>query len=163
MREATIITRPINVDSEAVEVFIGSIKQNLSVISPIMIQKLIGEPTRLLSKGEYRAAVISAFTLLEAELRERIQNKKQKEQLRALPFRQLIDSAVKEEVLEPRLRDKFLEWYKTRSELVHNADKSIGRDQATEIVNSVVEYVQRIRSSNRSKVGEKKYSTKRYT
>ena len=96
-------------------------------------------------------------------MRERIQNKKQKEQLRALPFRQLIDSAVKEEVLEPRLRDKFLEWYKTRSELVHNADKSIGRDQATEIVNSVVEYVQRIRSSNRSKVGEKKYSTKRYT
>ena len=100
MREATIITRPINVDSEAVEVFIGSLKQNLSVISPIMIQKLIGEPTRLLSKGEYRAAVISAFTLLEAELRERIQNKKQKEQLRALPFRQLIDSAVKE-VPEP--------------------------------------------------------------
>jgi hypothetical protein len=152
IKEIKVFVRPTEIDSEAVEGFIKEVKKFVLGISPDMMQKLFDEPERLLSKGEDKAAVISAFSLLEAELRQKIQ----KDVLQPIPLGQLLDSAVKKEILEPSLRDKILHWRKIRNELVHIPSAHVDKAQATEIVNGIREYVQRLRSPTHSNSKQKR-------
>ena len=52
--------------------FLAELGSWLSGIGAKATEQLMGEPTRLLGKGEYRAAVISAMTSLETSIRRAV-------------------------------------------------------------------------------------------
>jgi uncharacterized protein YutE (UPF0331/DUF86 family) len=73
----------------------------------------------------------------------------------------LLDLAVKKEILELSLRDKIMRWRKIRNELVHIPTADVDKAQATEIVNTIRDYVQRLRSANQSNSKHKRHVYKR--
>lgn len=70
-QDLPIIRRP-NIITEDPEDFIGQLGETLRRLSAELGVARQAEPQRLLQVKEYRAAVISAMTLLEAKLRERL-------------------------------------------------------------------------------------------
>lgn len=95
------------------------------------------EPIRLLKKKEYRAAVVSAITLLETQLRNRIEKKFD---LRFKPYsmRQLLELAFKEELIEKNYYKDLIEWVMVRNKLVHS-HRSIDAKLAGKIVTNINE------------------------
>jgi hypothetical protein len=133
--EWPIIRRPANitdVGEEFVQGLIGSLKD---IAADIGGQRG-AEPQRLLAAREFRAAVISALSLLEAILRSRL-NKAQWPQIsRPLALRSIVDLAIAQGVIDQRVRPQLDSWMKTRNEVVHSA-RAVSKAQATEIVTGV--------------------------
>ena len=94
------------------------------------------EPQRLLAAREYRAAVISALSLLETSLRMRLNKAQWPQTTRPVALRSLVDLAIAQEVIDERMRPRLDSWVKTRNEVVHSA-VAVSKAQATEIVNGV--------------------------
>lgn len=96
------------------------------------------EPRRLLDAKEYRAAVISAMTLLETTLRQRL-NKPAREALnRPMSIRQLVLRAL-EDGMPQEDYDLVLGWSKLRNDAVHT-----GRPVSRHDAKAIVEGVERI-------------------
>jgi uncharacterized protein YutE (UPF0331/DUF86 family) len=101
------------------------------------------EPQRLLSKKEYRAAVISAVTLLETQLRSKIEKKID---LRFKPYsmRQLLELTFKEELINKNHYKDLMEWVMVRNKLVHTQGHIDGR-LAKRIVTSINEVLNELK------------------
>jgi hypothetical protein len=102
------------------------------------------EPSRLLKRGEGRAAVISAMTVLETRLRDSrpcgwaddgVRSKYRVESLRSL-----LDEAVSFERITPTQRQRLDAWMKLRNDLVHRG-VPIATGKAREVVNGVMDIV----------------------
>ena len=93
------------------------------------------EPRRLFEAKEYRAAVISAMTLLEATLRERLGKLPALQVERALSLQQLL-RRVPDDFFHPVSRGDILDWIKLRNQVVHSA-KLATKSEARTIVEGV--------------------------
>ncbi|MPQ98385.1 SIR2 family protein [Modestobacter sp. I12A-02628] len=108
--------------------------------------KLDDEPTRLLKQGEYRAAVLASFSLLEHELRRLLERSSAGSmRLRRAPILgAMIQDTVVQDALPPSLRDKIATHYKVRNEIAHT-DRRVSAKGATVIVMDVAEAVNIVR------------------
>lgn len=101
------------------------------------------EPQRLFDAKEYRAAVISAMTLLESKLRERLNKSPWPEARRPLALRSLLDLAVEQQLIRSATRPEIDRWMRVRNEVVHSSI-DISRNQAQQIVQGVLAVIQQL-------------------
>jgi hypothetical protein len=105
---------------------------------------LVEEPLRLLKKGEYRAAVISAMTLLETLLRDKVKDLETFPD-RAYSSRQLLQLAVERQIISSSQEKMIRSWYEIRSRVVHS-QTAVSRAKANEIVGGVVKLIRSFQS-----------------
>ncbi len=104
------------------------------------------EPNRLLSKREYRAAVVSVFSLFETRLKELVPEIEELGYFeRPLGTAQLIKLAIDLELITPQEYSKIKQWSKVRNGLVHTDDK-INHNQAKSIVKGMYIIIEGIAS-----------------
>lgn len=109
--------------------------------------ELYQEPLRLLSKKEYRAAVISVMTLLENELRKdpRMQEAVLVRNDRAVSLGRLIEKTVGAKLLTEKERQMISEWTMVRNRAVHT-DEEVTAKEARSIVKSVMAIIGRLKT-----------------
>lgn len=135
-----VLTRP-NTITDELEGFIADLGGLLRQIAAETGVERHAEPQRLFNAKEYRAAVISAMTLLEAKLRERLNKIPWPQTRRPLSMRSLIDQAVEQEVIPQEVRMRLDSWMRLRNEVVHSS-MAVSRSQAADIVNGVMQLVE---------------------
>jgi hypothetical protein len=128
---ARIIRRPSD-PYTTTERFFGQVREWLESAARELREALSDEPTRLLVLREYRAAVISAFTLLETSLRRALT-------LRGLstkpnwPLNTLLAEVERQEILSRDETAAIAKWRAIRNNAVHT-DKPISMRDAQEVV-----------------------------
>ncbi len=138
-QEFPVIRRP-NIVREDPDAFIQQLGEMLQGIAAKVGVQRRAEPERLLQMKEYRAAVISAMTLLEAKLRDRLGKNPWPQSRGPMPMRSLVALGVRCRLADARTQTKLDGWMRIRNELVHSS-MDIARSQATEIVTGVLEAV----------------------
>jgi hypothetical protein len=134
-----VIIRPSSVSGDP-EIFVQELANALRALSAEVSGSRQNEPERLLEAKEYRAAVISAMSLLEAKLRERL-NKGPWPQVRNPVSMQSLLKMAREQQFLPHLNGANLEaWSRIRNEIVHST-RPVSRAEAMEIVKGVLELV----------------------
>ena len=101
------------------------------------------ESKRLLAKKEYRAAVVSVFTLFEIKLKEVIQQNKEFKYSRPLGMIHLLKLSVNFQLINKQVYEKIREWNMIRNHLVHTND-TINHNQAKSIVNGIYKIIEEI-------------------
>lgn len=137
-----LLRRPSKITNDP-EGFIADLAGTLRTIAAEMGVDRQAEPHRLFEAKEYRAAVISAMTLLEGRLRERLNKVSWQQARRPLSIRPLIDYAVDQAIIPQELRPRLDSWMRIRNEVVHSSI-SVPRAQAAEIVNGVMQLIEQI-------------------
>lgn len=99
------------------------------------------EPERLLRVGEHRAAVLSAYALLESRLRLRFAE--QEGERRPLVLRELLPLAQREDVISPAELESLTSSLRLRNEVAHTG-RSVSTAEATAIVRSVLQVLNRL-------------------
>ncbi len=99
------------------------------------------EPRRLLEAREYRAAVISAMTLLETTLRQRLNKAPRDAVRRPMSMRQLLDLAREQGIVQENF-GRISEWTKLRNDAVHTG-RPVTRNDAKLVVEGVERIVDR--------------------
>jgi uncharacterized protein YutE (UPF0331/DUF86 family) len=115
--------------------FVWQLAKKLDAIAEEMGFAQRYEPHRLFKAREYRAAVIAAMTLLESKLRERLNKASLEVVRRPISMRQILEMAVKEEILQDRYQD-VLTWMKLRNHVVHDGGR-VSRQEAEAVVEGV--------------------------
>lgn len=133
-RGIRIFDRPSSTDSEEFMTFITNLEAYVREESLVIIPDLSSEPLRLLKQGENRSAVISAFILLEADLRERLQDTVQDRD--KLSIRRLLDLAKKFNYVDNDQYGMLLSWIPIRNKLVHT-NEDINHQEASNIVHGI--------------------------
>jgi len=126
--------------SEESEGFLADVQDWLSAAAERLRPALLAEPTRLLQAGEYRAAVMSAISLLESALRRRV-DLADVSSPRAATLRDLLEHATRQGLLRDVTVNQVIEWLKVRNEVVHS-DRTVNKSKAEQIVNGVQAIVQ---------------------
>ncbi len=104
--------------------------------------QLLEEPKRLLEAHEYRAAVLSALTLLEVRLRDRLGGTVPLPG-RPLPMFQLLESAMSSKVIDAKTAQKIKEWMRVRNSVAHSL-ASLRAEDAEEIVNGTLAIIKKL-------------------
>lgn len=135
----TVLRRPSTItdDPEAFIADLGGFLRRIADETGVARQ---AEPQRLLGAKEYRAAVISAMTLLEARLRERLNKVPWPQTQRPLSMRSLVDRGVEEHAIPQESRLRVNSWMQVRNVVVHSATP-VTKAQAREIVDGVMELI----------------------
>src|SRR5690242_16089129 len=120
--------------------FIAEMASRLRILSEEIGLASQAEPHRLLQAKEYRAAVISAMTLLEGKLREHLSKRPWPETSRPMSMRALVERGVEQAIVPRELREPLYRWMRLRNEVVHSS-VNVSRAQALEIVNGVMDWV----------------------
>jgi hypothetical protein len=128
--------------SRVLEIGSGSGGYALQVASVVGCS-IVGVDINDAGAGEYRASVISAITLLEAKLRDRLNKDQWSEARRPFPLRSLIDQAVARNLIPQQFMPPIRGWMQTRNEAVHTS-KLITKARAREIVDGVFEVIARM-------------------
>lgn len=128
--------------------FVNAIDSFFSKIHNEDEDRYKSEPMRLLNKKEYNAAIISAISLLENELKDMLDEKIVSMNIEQRDFyhmglRRWIELAVKHEIVNSQEADKLLEYIYIRNKLVHTKGFKHDAKQAANIVNFVLEIVGR--------------------
>lgn len=128
--------------TEEADAFIEQLAEKLREIAADMGIDRNQEPRRLLEAKEYRAAVISAMTLLEAWLRDQLNKGTWTDVRRPASLRQLLDLGATHGVIQLRPADahRLANWIKVRNEAVHTGNP-VSRTVATEIVEGVLNLI----------------------
>jgi hypothetical protein len=128
--------------TEEADQFVEQLAGTLREIAATMDLDRSQEPRRLLEAREYRAAVISAMTLLETWLRANLNKASWNDARKPASFRNLIDMATSSGLvrLGPAEARRLQDWIKVRNEAVHTA-ALINRNTAREIVEGVLRMV----------------------
>lgn len=135
-----VITRA-NLITEDPDAFVSELERQLrGVAAEIGGQKLAGpaEPRRLLEIRAYRAAVISAMSLLEATLRDRLNKGLWEDAQRPLSLRSLVDRAVERHLIPPETKIRIHNWIRVRNQAVHSL-VPVAKSDAREIVEGVLQ------------------------
>lgn len=137
------LVRP-SIASEEIEAFLEQVGGWLARAAEELRPSLVAEPARLLAVAEYRAAVISAISLLESLLRRRIDVPVSwSSRRRVLSLRELIEVAAAQELLTNIPPQTVLDWLRIRNEIVHS-DRTVTKAQATQIVSGVAALAQQL-------------------
>ncbi|MEI9425146.1 SIR2 family protein [Mesorhizobium sp. Cs1299R1N1] len=94
------------------------------------------EPRRLFDAKEYRAAVIAAMSLLEAELRQRLDKEPWEKVEKPASMRQLVGRATQANLIQNVADQEISNWIKLRNAAVHSA-LPLGRNEAKAVVEGV--------------------------
>lgn len=144
-KHTTFISRPSDGEGDD-EAFLIGIENWFKEVSDFLNPILLDEPERLLKKKEYRAAVISAISLLEHTIKIYIEDEiieKYGSSYRSLKW---MDLGLKFEFFTYEEFQELKGWTKTRNKVVHSSEKVDGRI-AGKIVRGVMKIVRRIRHS----------------
>jgi hypothetical protein len=117
------------------EGFVALVGEWFQRISGDTLGRLGGEPDRLLEKKEYRAAVISAVSLLEARLREQLQQS-QIDIRKVYSMQQLIKHAIEKGLIPAHEQFALNEIIRTRNVAVH-MQGAVSAKSCREVVDTV--------------------------
>lgn len=144
IRAFEYIERPKSLDPQDIEMFLSKLESYVRKISKELIIQLSEEPMRLLKKGEHRAAVISAISLLEAELREKLLT-----QVRhPITLIKLLDLSVQYGYIPADNLPSIKQWVSVRNQLVHTKE-SITQRKASQIVEGITGILKLIREKGK--------------
>lgn len=141
-RIAVIERPPIPIPEESG--FLGLVGSWLREQSRDLGPQLSEEPTRLLQKREYRSAVISAMTLLETALRDRV-GADEFHPGRVYGLGALLDVAMRQERISRDHYKQLRDWMRIRNVAAHS-EEPVAKGKATEIVNGVLQFIAQWRS-----------------
>lgn len=141
-----VILRPKVLD-EAPKNFIDLIEKAFSDISTEITPALEEEPSRLLAKREYRAAVISAFTLLEHELRQTLDGLKVDSFASRYSIGRLLELAASLEVITHNEYESTREHMRIRNRLVHTREE-IQANTSRKLVKDLTSVAIKLREKN---------------
>lgn len=131
------IERPRNMDPLKIKLFISKLEEYVKRISRRLVNQMSEEPIRLLNKGENRAAVLSAFILLETELRERLPE----DEVRNLSLSSLLNLHFKKGNIPMEKQNVVTEWRYIRNQLVHTKIR-LNKSRAERIVKEIMDFIQ---------------------
>jgi hypothetical protein len=137
--DVKVIIRP-NVITEDPDAFVEALAHELKALADEIGVARQAEPERLLEAKEYRAALISAVSLLETKVRERLHKDQWPQTRNPMSMRSLLKVAIDHQVLPPATQERLEAWVRVRDEVVHSS-KDVSRAQATEIVNGVLQII----------------------
>lgn len=130
-----LVRRPLELTDQRADEFVEELKRGLEMVAQQIGLSLNGEPKRLFDNKEYRAAVISAMSLLETVLRKRLDKRPWDQVARPMALRQLVAKASNQD-LAPLSSDELLAWSKLRNEVVHSG-KTVTKGEARPVVEGV--------------------------
>ncbi len=132
------------------EAFLSEIGQSFQELSLELKDEFSNEAKRLLEKGEYRAAVISAAILIENTLRVVLSKTEDLPyMLQKLSLGKLINTAIGRQVIAEKQADILFELTKQRNLLVHSAEK-ISHQTAKRLVNSTILIIEELQKKHRT-------------
>jgi len=139
------LNRPKGQASEK-EAFLNLIDNWLAEQAEKLSSELYQEPLRLLSKKEYRAAVISVMTLLENKLRKntQIQDGFLVRNDRAVSLGRLTQKAMEAKLLTEKEGHMIREWTMVRNRAVHTTEEVTAKE-ARSIVKSVMAIINKLK------------------
>src|SRR5205085_1086596 len=119
-RDFAVVRRPdlIVEQEEAIDGFVEELARQLREIAN-QIGGQLDEPRRLYEAKEYRAAVISAMTLLETTLRQRLEKEFGTDYAKRPLTRHLIDHAAERQMISRDAKERIYHWMRVRNEAVH--------------------------------------------
>lgn len=120
--------------------FIDQIDSWIKSFSEEALETFSKEPSRLLSKREYRAAIISAISLLEVEMANVIGTNN----IKKMYTHRLSKVLGELEILTHEEVRNLQEWQMIRNELAHT-QKTISKEKATQIVDGIVKIIEKIK------------------
>jgi uncharacterized protein YutE (UPF0331/DUF86 family) len=132
-----VVRRKKVLDDSATDDLVRKLQKILKVVLEQIGTRLTDEPKRLFEKGEYRAATISAITVLEAALREKLRLR------RPTPLRETFHQAKKEDILSSDMYDRISKWIPIRNQIAHTTIE-ITKEEAEEIVDAVYQILKQI-------------------
>ena len=109
----------------------------------ILSSELSQEPQRLIKKREYRAAVISAITLLESTLRKHLDNDTPSKSFSFISISRVLGKAIEHQLITQEEAQNIKEWISIRNRVVHLGEDVSPRN-AKELVNGIMRIVNRI-------------------
>ena len=131
---------PVPDDSEFFDIVSTWFGKQAVILAPFFIE----EPLRLLNSKEYRAAVISAISLLETSLREQSENYSPVGNRKFGSLMQLL-LEVRNQMFTEEQYLQIRSWLQIRNALSHSQKANITRNKAQEIVNGVMQLLPVIR------------------
>lgn len=138
---ASLIRRPDILRADPSD-FLTELEKQLQCAATEVSASMSVEPLRLLQAREYRAAVVSAVTLLETTLR-RYLDLSNRTSRRPVSQRQLLDMAERAQLLLSGEAEKLLSWLIVRNEVVHSS-ANVSLSRAREIVHGICDVIRRI-------------------
>lgn len=141
-----VIRRPRSLDHGAsafLKELEGAFASEFEKISPA----LEDEPSRLLSKKEYRAAIIAAFSLLEHELRQHLELLGQETFSSRSSLSSLMEIARSREIFEPKIFQRLRSHASMRNRIAHSRAE-VTAQQAKALVRDVSSAVSKVREGN---------------
>lgn len=135
---ASLIRRPDL--SGDIEIFLGQLQQWFDAAAAELKPTVVAEPARLLASGEYRAAVVSAISLLESVLRRHTKLVSDSLHSRPVGLMDLVNRANAVGLLGNFPIGRIREALDIRNQIVHR-NKSVTKAKAGEIVKTVLEIV----------------------
>ena len=142
-----VILRPKIFADDEPEDFVRLIEVAFARFAAEIAPSLDEEPQRLLAKREYRAAVIAAFTMLEHDLRNALSTTEIEMFLPKTAFFQLLEIAVKRELITKKQMVSLREHLRVRNTLVHTREQ-VNAAQAKKIVHEALEASKTLRSKS---------------
>jgi hypothetical protein len=117
-------------------------------ISKDLLPRLEEEPSRLLRIGEYRAAYISAMTLLESSIRDYFAKNETMPYVKRSNLRELLLKMADIVELPKAERDLFVEWISLRNYVLHE-NRQVAAKTARKAVEETLVFVKRIKESTK--------------
>lgn len=124
--------------SDESDAFVEELRARLSALAGTIGINEFDEPRKLLAVQQYRAAVVSAMTLLESALRDQMRKKAWTDVQRPMSMRSLIDRAIEDGIILPKPRKQLREWMHVRNQVAHTPQQ-ISRAKAHAIVEGVLD------------------------
>lgn len=128
------ITRPVTLSEDSG--FVGILAQTFARLAEEMGHVQTLEPRRLYEAKEYRAAVIAAMSLLEAELRQRLDKEPWDKVEGPMSMRQLFIRGVRSNRITNVNESQIDSWLRLRNTAVHTT-LPVGRIEAKAVVEGV--------------------------
>lgn len=141
-----VIRRPRSLDDES-HAFTKALEDAFAKAFEKISPSLEDEPSRLLSKKEYRAAVIASFSLLEHELRQRLELWGLGSMTTRSSLSQLLEVAKLKDVVDAKLFTQLRQHMSVRNRIAHTRAE-ISAQQAKVLVRDLAQAVKRVRGSN---------------
>src|SRR5690606_12939157 len=107
----------------------------IEMLEPLK-QTYLDEPERLLKKKEYRASVISAISLFENHLRDKLLDFTDSRSSRSKSMYSLLDLAQEFQIIPIDMTGQIKEWMHIRNSAVHSKQE-VGFRDAKRIVNGI--------------------------
>lgn len=136
------LRRPKGSESES-EQFRQDLDSWFERIAEELRPALTQEPERLLKKKEYRAAIISAMSLLESELRKRIREDRIFKVRPYISIQRAVEAAFEDQILTQEEAHDIKEWMSIRNKVVHLGE-SVSAKIAKAVVKGVLDIVRKL-------------------